>query len=1211
MSTREPRFERVRLIGKGATGRVDLARLTEPFGDLPIGHEVAIKTLDPECCDDECARAAFEAESSASRRARDPSLVHVLHHSYEKSPQGTGRPYLMLQYVPGRSLEDALAEGALPEPLVRSVGAQLAGALAALHTAGLVHGDVKPENVRIDESGRAVLLDLGFARRILDESAGRGMGSLAYLSPERARGQPTSPAADVFGLGVVLYELATGLHPFGHTRGGGDSTRPASGDVAEAWAGMGHDSGELLRRTIEAPGADELLAAIATTNVVAPSHLDLTLSPFLDELLAEALARAPEDRPSAGELRERLHDSESGSWWRAVVERDRAATQLHGRRPGKHLSSLVGRRDELAQLGALLARARSGSTTVAWVSGPAGCGKWRVVSEFATRARTSFNPPIYLYTRWNEISESYPAGALLILLHRWLRLPPGAEPKEREKRLLTDLLGPRKAETLLTAVAPTTAGRTARESVPAALAAWLQAIGRERPILVFLDDLHLAGPVTLDALSAFFDALDEVPALVLLGVRDDVGGVDPGLERLRVRLERTAEAREAFEVGAIQLKPLDQAAIRELVDELFDRSVPRGRLAEVLWLRSRGNPGLVTEILRELIADGRARVAPGGDETRSDSGGNLVLTIAPDELPLPRSLGRMVSERFQALDDDDRRWLGRLAVVGGRIAPDFLTRTFPPTGRAEIDEVLARLVRSGWLVPVANRYRFARPALREAVYRSLSDSRRRRLHFAAARGLGSHTRGTDPESSQRGEAPTVGADEVFQRAFHLRAAGEHDELLELVLFFVRTEGRRASARRLLTLARWGLEAIEESETDDVADDNDRLELLETATDAADRLGRRDEERELLDYMIDLDLDLEREPAHGARLYMLHARYATGTGSFGLARGMLRNAIHLAESSGNPALVSQSARLMAQIQAQIGEFDDARSFATTALEAAQDTNQVGLAHLALAHVDVLEDALEDALHAVERAVRELRRGDEVRLGVASYANLIRARIWRSIGRPGRALGSARRAVELARRAGERRLEAEARARLGGLLLDLNRPDDAETELRDAELLADEIQDRRGLVLTRTWLGLLMLEEDDREARATIERATRLASEIGFYRAESFGLAILARAYRRDDDLKRADRFSTKGLELVERHGAELTDRITITGTRALVLRERRQTGPADALIKELERRIERGVKRFVDPILRREHRSYTRLLLATALSSDGPCLPRVS
>src|SRR6185436_17444334 len=109
------------------------------------------------------------------------------------------------------------------------------------------------------------------------------------------------------------------------------------------------------------------------------------------------------------------------------------------------------------------------------------------------------------------------------------------------------------------------------------------------------------------------------------------------------------------------------------------------------------------------------------------------------------------------------------------------------------------------------------------------------------------------------------SEELFQRAFHLREAGEKKELLDLCLLLLRREERRASAQRLLTLARWGLDSLEGREvTEELR--RARLELLEAAADAADRLGRREDERRLLDYMTDLELDLERFPAEGARLY---------------------------------------------------------------------------------------------------------------------------------------------------------------------------------------------------------------------------------------------------------------------------------------------------------------------------------------------------------
>lgn len=1067
----EPRFERLRLLGAGATGQVELARLLEPWGELEKGSLVAVKTLGRERARSPEARAAFEAEARAGTLVRHPSLVRVLHygilpggflpagilpggmlpdgilqedgtlpgetaagvvfpagplravpgklraHASTAAAQKTaeagatdGTPYLLLSYVPGRSLRDSIAEGALPEPQVRSIGAQLAGALAALHSAGLVHGDVKPENVRLDEEGRAILLDLGFASRMHESERTRTAGSLPYLSPERVRGGPSSTAADVFALGVVLYELATGIHPFA-------CVLPSRGSPARLPPGVGSSSQtRVFRRTLEVRGADDLVAAIAAARVEPPSRLAPSLSPFFDQLLASALARASEERPSSLELAQRFAEGESGAWWRGRLS-PRPDEESRSQMLSSDWTPLVGRENELERLSEIFERIRSADRRgrtggraigVVWLSGPEGSGKWRLMSEFASRVRASADPPIYLYARWTEAAEARPAGALLVLLHRWLALPMRAEPGRRERELLLELVGERASATLVAALSPSLpsygspvesqGGSRAGpphaaesfDSVPAALARWLNALGRERTVLLFLDDLQHAGLVTLEALSTVLDGLENAALLVVLGLREDAPEAEPALARLEAHLDRLLRSGVVREVAEIALEPLTPEAMLELVNALFEPSVPRGRLAEVLWKRSQGNPGLATEILRDLVARGEAYPASdvGGGGGGGGDGERLLLSIAPDELPLPRSLDRIVAERFDALEPEDQRWCERLAVVGGLIYTDFLARAFPPARPAEIDGVLSRLVRRSWLVPYGDRYRFARPGLREAVYRSIGEAKKRRLHLAAAHGL----------SSPLSSAP---AEELFQRGFHLRAAGENAEVLELALHFLRREERRASAQRLLTLARWGLEALDGLAASDERR-RSRLELLEAATDAADRLGHREDQRRLLDYMTDLELDPERFPAEAARLYLLHARYAVGTGQYGLARGMLRNALELAEAAENRSLVSQSCRRMAQVQAQVGEFEEGRRLALRAKKLAQGENQLALAHLALAHLDVLEDRIDSAVNEVNLALRALYRSNEARAGVVAYAHLLRARIWRSAGRPRRAL-----------------------------------------------------------------------------------------------------------------------------------------------------------------------------------------------------------------
>ncbi len=129
-------------------------------------------------------------------------------------------PYLVVEWIEGRSLEDLMAGGSLPVDITARHGAAIADALHSLHAQGAVHLDLKPENVILRESGEAVLIDFGMAHHVrvpdlLAEEKRFAAGSAPYVSPEQVRGLRSDPRSDLFALGVVLYEMATGELPFG------------------------------------------------------------------------------------------------------------------------------------------------------------------------------------------------------------------------------------------------------------------------------------------------------------------------------------------------------------------------------------------------------------------------------------------------------------------------------------------------------------------------------------------------------------------------------------------------------------------------------------------------------------------------------------------------------------------------------------------------------------------------------------------------------------------------------------------------------------------------------------------------------------------------------------------------------------------------------------------------------------------------------------
>ncbi|MEU4743081.1 serine/threonine-protein kinase, partial [Actinosynnema sp. NPDC023658] len=156
-------------------------------------------------------RAAREARIAA--RLQHPNAVTV-HDVVEDD----GRPVLVMEYLPARTLADRIARGPLPAERVVPIGAQVASALAAAHAAGIVHRDVKPGNVLVADDGTAKITDFGIARAAWDVTVTRAgvlAGTPAFLSPEVARGGEPGPESDVFALGATLYAAVEGRPPFG------------------------------------------------------------------------------------------------------------------------------------------------------------------------------------------------------------------------------------------------------------------------------------------------------------------------------------------------------------------------------------------------------------------------------------------------------------------------------------------------------------------------------------------------------------------------------------------------------------------------------------------------------------------------------------------------------------------------------------------------------------------------------------------------------------------------------------------------------------------------------------------------------------------------------------------------------------------------------------------------------------------------------------
>jgi eukaryotic-like serine/threonine-protein kinase len=246
------RYRLERQIGAGGMSEVWAAT------DLDLERKVAVKLL---ATDADPAR--FEREARAAAGLAHPNVCTLYAYG-----EADGRRYMVLELLPGGSLEDRLAGGhPLLDEDTRRIATEIAAGLAHAHERGVVHRDLKPANILFDSEGRAKIADFGIARTGAATGltqTGTVLGTAAYLSPEQARGEPATPASDVYAFGVILFRMLSGRLPF------------ESSDALALVA---------MHRDLPAPPLTELRADVPA---------------LLESVAGAALAKSPSDRPGDG-----------------------------------------------------------------------------------------------------------------------------------------------------------------------------------------------------------------------------------------------------------------------------------------------------------------------------------------------------------------------------------------------------------------------------------------------------------------------------------------------------------------------------------------------------------------------------------------------------------------------------------------------------------------------------------------------------------------------------------------------------------------------------------------------------------------------------------------------------------------------------------------------------------------------------------------------
>jgi eukaryotic-like serine/threonine-protein kinase len=294
------------LLGTGGMGEVYLAH------DTRLGRQVALKVLSGELARDPDRRLRFEREARAAAALNHPNIITI--HSVEEID---GTPFLTLELVDGQTLAESIPAGGLPLDRVLALGIPIADAVGAAHQSGITHRDLKPANVMVTNDGRVKVLDFGLAKvkeeaRLAAEagmptaagltSEGRIVGTVSYMSPEQAEGKPVDQRSDVFSLGILLYEMATGERPFGgdtHMSTLSAIIKDTPRPILEVRPGLPRELAKIINRCLAKDVEDRYQSAKDLRNDLRALKNDLTsgeIEPISASGVRAAVVPAPAQR---------------------------------------------------------------------------------------------------------------------------------------------------------------------------------------------------------------------------------------------------------------------------------------------------------------------------------------------------------------------------------------------------------------------------------------------------------------------------------------------------------------------------------------------------------------------------------------------------------------------------------------------------------------------------------------------------------------------------------------------------------------------------------------------------------------------------------------------------------------------------------------------------------------------------------------------------
>lgn len=1055
-------FKILEPLGEGGMGTVYKAVNTRD------GRTVALKILSHQSLLDEELKRRFLREAGAGAKLAHPNIVAI----YEVGDVD-GEHFISMEFVEGKNLQQVLKEGPVSSAEVVRIGIAVGEALREAHKNGVVHRDIKAANIMLTEGGQVKVMDFGLAK-IQNASMltreGEILGTFTYMSPEQATGETVDHRTDIFSLGVVLYELLTGKLPFGDAY-----------EMAVVYSILNVEPAGIRESHPDVPEALETIILKALRKDL--QHRYQNVEELLGDLRKmKAFLEGKRDvMPSSLELVAGAGLEDSSFSAAHIAATGHAAFEAR----------FSGREEELENLKALLRNADGGEGTTVFISGEAGIGKTKLVSELEKYARTIKIRPINARCTFREGSLPYRPFIETIRDVFTARGLATAEQIEeyfgaREPALMPHL---HVIQLFLNIPAGEKAPLQSKDQLWEAILRLVEAISRERTFLLFIDDLHWADDETIRLLQYLSRNTRHMPVMLMGTYRPEDVGARGGKAHPLIEVE--TEMLQEGCLSLLRLERLKEFDIQRMISSLFHNAEFGNSFVESIYRESEGNPLFVMEIMKLLKME----------EAIQSEGGIYRLRSDFESYSMPSRLQDIVLRRVARLGRAEREALEIGAVEGEVFHSDTITRCLE-ANRLAILRMLQSLERDYHIIHAQDKvYRFDHGRIRDALYESITPELRTEYHRMVGEYLAnaySEDEHLAPsiahhflESGERAKALpflVTGAEHARKLFANLQAMRAYEQALQISRECERSGGGPMQQNVILE----GLGDV----CSFVGNHQHALESYEALLSATElplvkkaellqkigqvHLSKGDHEK-ALQHLAEADdilalatgdlTDASRSSSVQGKSAILRARIHKSRGEYQTAIDLIEQGLRLLGEHGNLQDRADALNDLGNIFEDQSEYKSAEEVFKNSLsvrEQIADKKGVAVAYNNLANIFCAQGDYVNAAAMFKKSL-DLMKEIGFRAGIAGTSNNL-GTIFQDQGRYLESVEMYKKCLQIREEIGDRPGIAMSYGNLGYAYLDLGKYAEAKEYLEKSVHLQEEIGMKTLLAATISWLGL---------------------------------------------------------------------------------------------------------------------------------------------